>query len=198
MGTVSFPVKISDIPQIEQLNNLSISIFEWNREEKCAIPLRHGCGSGTQVDLLYIADDTTAHYMLIKDFNAFMRHRTRYHHSMHYCRKCLHGFTKRSNLLRHTELCKQGINQIVGVPNPGVIEFKGHHKQEKKLFAVYFDFESLTVPYYRCDNNPDVKYSSTENYQKHVPCSFSIVTTSEFEDYKEETIVYSNEDPTML
>ena len=195
MGTVTFPVKLSDIPQIEKLNGLSISVFEWNREEKCAIPLRHGCGIGTQIDLLYIQDDNTAHYLLIKDFNAFMRYRTKYHNSMFHCRKCLHAFTKQSNLLRHTDLCKQGVNQIVEMPKPGVIEFKGHHKQEKKLFAVYFDFESLTVPYNRCDNSPKIEVSSTENFQKHVPCSFSIVTTSEFEDYKEETIVYSNEDP---
>ena len=195
MGTVTFPVKLSDIPKIEQLNNLSISIFEWNREEECAIPLKHGCGVGTQIDLLYIADDTTAHYMLIKNFNTFMRYRTKHHNSMHYCRKCLHAFTKQVNLLHHTDLCKQGVNQIVSMPGPGYTEFKGHHKQEKKLFAVYFDFESLTVPYHRCDQNPNTKQSSTESYQKHVPCSFSIVTKSEFENYKEETIVYSNENP---
>ena len=54
MGNVNFPVKISDIPQVEKLNGLSISVFEWNLEENCVIPLKHGSGIGETVDLLYI------------------------------------------------------------------------------------------------------------------------------------------------
>ena len=193
LGNVSFPVKISDIVHIEELNQLSISVFEWNVEEKSAIPLKHGSGNGTQVDLLYIQDDDTSHYLLIKDFNAFMRHRTKNHNSMFYCRKCLHGFTMKVSLENHTERCKQGVNQIVKMPLPGFIEFKAHNKQERKLFVVYFDWESLTVPIQGCSKNP--KQSAIEKYQKHVPCSFSIVTKSEFKNYKEETIVYCNENP---
>ena len=192
-GMSPFQVKISDIPQVEKLNGLSISVFEWNLEENCVIPLKHGSGIGETVDLLYIQDENTSHYLLIQNFNAFMRHRTKHHNSMFYCRKCLTGFVEENNLTNHFNSCKQGINQFVLMPKPGVIEFKAIHKQEKKLFVLYFDFESLTVPYHRCD--PDIKASSTESYQKHVPCSFSIVTKSEFKNYKEETIVFSNKDP---
>ena len=195
MGNVTFPVKISDIPKIEQLNQISISVFEWNIEEKCVIPLKHGSGIGTQIDLLYIQDDDTAHYLLIKEFNAFMRHRTKYHHSMFYCRKCLHGFTKEPNLVNHTKACSQGINQRVTMPPPGEIEFKTRYKQEKKLFVLYFDFESLVVPIHGCETKPKRNGSSTVKYQKHVPCSFSIVTKSEFSNYNEETVVYTHDDP---
>ena len=196
MGNVEFPVKLKDIGKIEKLNNLSISVFQWYQETEyaeCVVPLKHGCGTGTPIDLLYIEDDDTAHYMLIKNFNAFMRMRTKYHNSMYYCRKCLHGFVHQEKQEEHSILCKQGINQYVMLPSPGVISFKSTFKQDKKLFALYFDFECLTVPISSCDNNPEK--STTRKYQKHVPCSFCIVTTSEYTQYQSETVVFSNPDP---
>ena len=197
MGKVQFPVKVSDIYKVEELNHLSISVFEWSLDDNCVYPLKHESGIGEQIDLLYMQDENTAHYLLIKNFNAFMRHRTKYDHSMFYCRKCLHGFTKKDHQVSHSIRCKQGINQIIKMPEPGVIKFNGVHKQDKKLFAVYFDFECLTTPYN--EDAPKVsktkeKQSSVDKYQKHIPCSFCIVTKSEFKEYKEETIVYSNED----
>ena len=75
MGEAKFPVKLSDIAKIEKLNNLSISVFQWWQEtetKECIIPLRHGCGNGIEIDLLYIEDNETAHYLLIKNFNSFM------------------------------------------------------------------------------------------------------------------------------
>ena len=193
MGRVAFPVQIDDISKIEQLNELSISVFQWCLEDNCVLPLKHGSGIGAQIDLLYIEDESNAHYLLIKNFNAFMRHRTKHHNTMFYCRKCLHGFTSSNDQTKHFAMCKQGINQSVKMPDPGVIEFKAIHKQEKKLFAIYFDFECLTVPYSLCNNKPT--QSSTEKYQKHIPCSYCIVTKSEFASFKESTVVFSHEDP---
>lgn len=198
MGDVEFPVKLKDIYKIEKLNNLSISVFQWHQDEERAwaetiIPLRHGCGNGTSIDLLYIEDDETAHYMLIKNFNSFMRLRSKYHHSMFHCRKCLHGFVNKEKQESHSILCTQGINQYAELPKPGHIKFKSRFKQDKKLFSLYFDFECLTVPYSTCHPKPGK--SSTTKYQKHVPCSFSIVTTSVFEQYKCETVVFSHSNP---
>ena len=200
MGKVKFPVKVSDIKKVEELNHLSISVFEWSLDDKCVYPLKHGSEIGEQIDLLYIQDDVTAHYMLIKNFNAFMRHRTKYHHSMFYCRKCLHGFTKENHQITHSVRCKQGINQIIKMPEGGVIKFDAKHKQDRKLFAVYFDFECLTVPYNESapTKSSKPKKSFTNKYQKHIPCSFCIVTKSEFKEYEEETIVYSNKDPSKV
>ena len=147
MGSVSFPVKLKDIPKIEELNDLSISVFQWCAKDDCVLPLKHGSGTGNQIDLLYIEDENTAHYLLIKNFNAFMRHRTKYHHSMFYCRKCLTGFKYGKSHAEHIKLCNQRVNQRVMMPKPGYTEFKAFHKQEKKLFVVYYDWECLTTPY---------------------------------------------------
>ena len=194
-GDLTFPMKIADIGRVESLNNISISVFEWSKKDKGVIPIHHGSGVGTQIDLLYIRDAFTGHYLLIKNFNAFMRHRSKHHNSMHFCRRCLHGFTKHSGLTEHSTSCHQGINQITKLPDPGTVtEFTAIHKKDKKLFAVYFDFECLTVPIKEDSEN----VSKTTKYQQHIPCSFCIVTKSEFDDYNEETTVYSDEDPDKL
>ena len=195
MGEVTFPVKISDISKIEVLNDLSISVFEWSVKDDSVIPIHRGLGVGQRIDLLYIRDDFTGHYLLIKNFNAFMRHRTKHRNSMHYCRQCLHGFTTEDILSEHLPLCKQGINQVTKMPIPGsVVHFAANYKQDKKLFAVYFDFECLTAPVSQQNNDT----SKTKRYQLHIPCSFCIVTKSEFDDYEEETIVFSHGDPDKL
>ena len=79
---------------------------------------------------------------------------------------------------------------------PGVIQFKATHKQEKKQFVVYFDFEYLKLQQEGCGPNPDE--SSTTALQQHFPCSYCIMTKSEFPDYKEETIVFSHADPNKV
>ena len=196
MASVQFPVRIKDISKVEKLNKLSISVFQWCVDSEEVLPLKHGSGVGTQIDLLYLENDGCAHYLLIKNFNAFMRHRSRHHNTMFYCRKCMHGFVSLQNHNKHYQNCKQGINQLVKMPDPGVIEFKALHKQDKKLFTVYFDFECLTVPYSSCSKKGSSSY--TEKYQKHVPCSFCIVTVSEFSEYDSKVVTFSNEDPNKV
>ena len=192
-GDLQYPARIKDIKKFEETNNLSIAVFQWCTEDDLVIPLKHGAGVGEHVDLLYVEDEMAGHYMLIKNFNAFMRHRTKYHHTMFWCRKCLNGFVNQQKQIEHSILCKQGINQIVKMPAPGVIEYKATHKQERKLFMLYFDFECLITPYSFCKVDP--AKSSTTKYQKHVPCSYTIVTTSEFSSYEEETIRFTDPDP---
>ena len=194
MVSVQFPVNYKQIHKVEAINNLSISVFGWDTEEGCAVPIKHGSGSGTVVDLLYINDDgQNGHYMLIKNFDSFMNYRSKHRSPMHHCRKCLHGFTTKQLLASHFEACNQGVNQVVTMPPPGHIEFKAIHKKEKKLFTLYFDFETILLPIQGCQRSPDTSY--TEPYQKHVPCSFSIVTTSEFPNFKEEVIDFANPNP---
>ena len=196
MCGIGFPVKIQDVSKVEIANNLSISIFQWCTETNTAIPLKHGSGTGTEIDLLYIQDEYTAHYLLIKDFNAFMRHRTKHHHSMKFCRKCFHGFTYKEHLEEHSERCHQGINQIVNMPEPGTIKYTLKYKEEKKPFVIYFDFECLTMPFDFSSSDPTKK--TTVKYQKHIPANFSIMTKSEFNNYRERTVTFSHDDPDVV
>ena len=209
MEGIDYPIKLKDIAIIEQRNNLSISIFEWDVEEKCVIPLRHDSGQGRTVELLYLEDDGNSHFLLIKNFNAFMRHRTKHHNSKFFCMKCLYGYMTKEKLKEHIEYCNQRVYQIPKMPEPGFIKFESFYKEVRKLFTIYCDFECLTLPVQGCERNPNpnegkqegekkVKESFTEAKQIHSPCSFSIVSRSEFSQYEPVTIVVSNEDPNYV
>ena len=196
MCGIKFPMKLTDIPKIEEKNNLSISVFEWNTLDNCIDPLKHGSGQGTQIDLLYIENEDNAHFLSIKNFNTFMQHRTNHKATMFYCRKCLHGFATEDNYEAHIGRCKQGIYQNVVMPDKGSIKFEGEIKQIPKVFMMYCDFESILKRMQTCRNDPTK--SSTERFQKHEACSFSIVTKCRIEGFEEETIAFTHEDPDIV
>ena len=193
MCGVQFPIKLDDITKIEQANNLSISVFEWNVEDECVDPLKHGCGVGTPIELLYVEDGQKAQYMLIKSFNSFMRYRSKYQHSMNFCLKCMHGFTTKELLAEHATRCSQGVFQNVKMPSKGsTIKFKAHSKQERKMFVMYSDFEATLRKLH-------IKNTGKTTFEEaHDPCSYCIVTKSEYEDYNEEIIVFSDPDPLIV
>ena len=202
MGKVQFPVKINDLKIIEELNNLSITVFEWSSDPDSTddggelVKLRHGSERGMEIDLLYLNDGTNTHYLLITNFNGLMRYRTRHNNAMFFCRRCLHGFTSKDLQVAHSANCKQRLYQTIEMPPPGVIKFKNFHKQQKRPFVIYCDFEALTTPLHSCSPNP--RFSYTSPYQRHIPCSYSIVTHSELDDYEAETVLFANEDPDLV
>ena len=192
MCGVDFPIKLDNIQKIEQANQLSISVFEWNTEDQCVDPLRHGCGNGTPIELLYLEEDKKAHFMLIKNFNKFMSHRSKHNGTMFFCLKCMHGFTTEDLLAKHADRCCQGVYQHVSMPpKETTIKFRGESKQEKKMFVMYTDFEATLKKIKECKMNT----GKTEFYQEHKACSFSIVTMSEFDDFENETVFFSDPDP---
>ena len=195
MCGASFPIKLDDITKIEQANNLSISVFEWNVEDACVDPLKHGCGVGTPIELLYVEEDQKAHFMLIKSFNTFMRHRSKHDHAMHFCLKCMHGFKTKELLAEHASRCSQAVFQNVTMPSKGsTIKFKSHSKQERKMFVMYSDFEATLRKLKDYIKNTE----KTTFEEAHDPCSYCIVTKSEYEDYNEEIVVFSDPDPLIV
>ena len=196
MTGITYPIKLKDIHKVEKMNNLSISVFEWNFEEKCVIPLKHGCRDGTKVELLYLESEEASHFVLIKCFNQFMRHRTKYNNSKHHCMRCLYGYLTAEKLQEHAVHCNQKVLQVSRMPKPGVIKFKGHDKKIKRLFTIYGDTESTLEPVEELVDDGSKSYTTLK--QKHHPCSFALVTASEFEDYVPETVVRSNKDPAKL
>ena len=202
MGKVQFPVKINDIKIVEELNNLSITVFEWSSDPDTdndageLVALRHGSDHGMEIDLLYLNDGTNTHYLLITNFNGLMRYRTRHNNAMFFCKRCLHGFTSQALQEAHSSNCKQRLYQTIEMPTSGVIKFKNFHKQQKRPFVIYCDFEALTTPLHSCSPNP--RFSYTSPYQRHIPCSYSIVTHSELDDYEAETVLFADADPELV
>eukprot|EP01050_Picozoa_sp_SAG11_P027702 SAG11_NODE_7121_length_1189_cov_231.339450_1_plen_191_part_10 len=73
--------------------------------------------------------------------------------------------------------------------NDNVLEFKNFHNQCKAPFAIYADFECLTVPVNKCSNDPSKSYTSA--YQQHEPSGFSMyVVGSDYKPGNFKPIVY--------
>src|ERR1043165_3034274 len=180
------------ISKFERNNNISVNVFGY---EKAVYPLyisKHK--SDTRVDLLLISDGDKKHYCLIKNFNRLMVRRTENScHSMHYCRRCLTGYTPIEGLARHTEYCSQQDAQRIVLPDSGtMLSFKHHFKSMRVPFVVYADFESFIKPIDTCQ--PDPQSSYTNKYQKHIPSSFCYYIKC-FDDsvYSKEPVTFTAE-----
>ena len=196
MEGIDYPIQLKDVAKVEKMNGLSITIIEWDSEEKCAVPLRRGCGVGTPVELLYLENETNSHYVLIKNFNQFMCHRTKNGHSRFHCMQCLHGYEKEESLTEHLLVCEQRVYQVPRMPEKGQnkTKFINDYKAIPKLFTIYSDSETILK-----EEPADVTSSScTKPKQTHTPCSFSIVTSSTLADYVPVNEVISDEDPKRL
>ena len=66
-------------------------------------------------------------------------------------------------------------------------KFKGHDKKIKRLCTIYGDTESTLEPVEEVVDDGSISKSYTRVKHKHRPCSFALVTASEFEDYVPET-----------
>ena len=198
MEGIEYPIKLKDIGKVEKMNNLSITIIEWDFEENCAVPLRRGCGQGVPVELLYLENETNSHYVLIKDFNQFMRHRTKYSHKKYHCLQCLYGYLTADKLKEHMLSCEQRLYQVPRLPEKGknCLKFQNDYKAIRKLFTIYSDSE--TVLKVEDDEVSEESSSFTVPKQTHIPCSFSIVTSSKLSDYIQVNEVITDSDPKRL
>ena len=58
-----------------------------------------------QMNLLLITEDEKKHYVLIKDFNAFMFNLTKHKEKKHFCMFCLQCFSSERILANHVNNC---------------------------------------------------------------------------------------------
>ena len=57
------------------------------------------------MDLLIITDENRSHYVYIKDFNRFMCNKTKCKTKKHFCKYCLHCFSREKVLVEHKKTC---------------------------------------------------------------------------------------------
>ena len=103
MEGIEMPMKLSDIPRFERQNDISVSVYGWEKgksndddeeEPDYVYTLRVAREvKARHADLLLIANDKTQHYCWIKNFSRLVSTQyTANGHEHAYCRFCLHGF----------------------------------------------------------------------------------------------------------
>ena len=130
------------------------------------------------MNLLLIMKDEKKHYVLIKDFNAFMYNQSKHKEKNHFCMSSLQCFSSESNLVKHAHNCLT-INgsQAINMPkqDENILKFNNFHKQLPVPFVIYADFEAITKKVQGCAQSEEMKKdkdrkSYTKACQTHEDC----------------------------
>ena len=177
---ITFPVKVSDYKNFENVNNIAIMVYKYDCENGVIEPLYFTSleqRTTDPINLLLLQSGDNYHYVWIKNLNKLLADPRSTNHSKAFCPYCLHGFNKdrngESNLEKHKPFCLAYGPQRVVLPEEGenILKFTDVAKQQKIPFVVYADFETLNCKIQGCQNEASI--SSTQLMTKHVPSGFS-------------------------
>ena len=189
---VSFPVSIKDVPKIEEQNNISINVFGFSNKELYPLYLsarsaEPNCNYGA-FDLLLITNESSKHYVWIKDFNRFCFKQTKHKNKKYFCRSCLQCFSSNEILEKHKDVClKINGKQSVKLPEKGTtISFNNWKKQLQVPFVIYADFESINKKVNEQSGLSTKKLQSQEacSYGYKVICSYDESLTKSTKIYR--------------
>ena len=106
---LTFPMPVTKITKFEKMNDnkISINVFDlqdWTDEKatrsKRLRPIRlTKIKAETRVNLLFLTDGESSHYMPIHKFDSLMMaQKSRRQHKAYFCHWCLHGYSTREGL----------------------------------------------------------------------------------------------------
>ena len=85
-----------------------------------------------KMNLLLITEDENKHYVLIKDFNRFMYHKTKHQHRKHFCMYCWQWLSSEEILHKlKTDCIMINEKQAIKMSEKGnnTLKFNNFHKQ---------------------------------------------------------------------
>ena len=114
---IDFPLSQKHYNKVEKQNNIRINLFGYEKGQPFSIHISKETFED-QMNLLLITEDEKKHYVLIKDFNAFMYNQSKHKKRKHFCMYCLQCFSSERILANHANNCLT-INgaQAINMPN---------------------------------------------------------------------------------
>src|SRR5271163_338670 len=179
LDKIEMPVSMKDIPKIEKMLDVDISVFGHNGNEIYPIG-KIKQSDKKMIDLLFTSNEDTNHYVLIKDLNSLCNGKTKNTNRKYLCRHCIQFFPSQDRLDKHIPDCMI-INgtQAVELPKKGtIISFKNLKATLDIPFVVFADYESLVVPV-EIDKNIT---SQTIKTHEHKCCSFGYKVVCSYDD----------------
>ena len=184
--------KCSDVHKFNELNNLSVNIFELvfyqdqNQWKHKLIPIEISKNNSDKVIDLAIYKN---HYVLIKKLDVFLGD----HNKKYICRRCLSSYTSENMLIKHKEKCGDDNITTIKTSNKTHLHWEKHFHKNPLYFRIYADFEA--------DNEKDdsVVGNKTTNIYKQNPVLNGYHIVSELEDnlksdYYKSPLGYNNVD----
>ncbi|KAJ8672005.1 hypothetical protein QAD02_003264 [Eretmocerus hayati] len=193
MEGISYPVKIHQMRDFENQNEISVNVFGLERND--IIPLYKTMEEEEKhCDLLLLEEEEetgdelliNSHYVLIKDLSRLVSSNLSRDKAKKYiCHACLNYFPDASRLEDHKKLCDHMDECRIIVPKPGndVIEFKNYNHKEKAPFVIYGDCKCLLKPI-QVDGTEasDDSSSYTRLIHQHEICSIGLYLKCSFDD----------------
>ena len=167
--------KCSDVHKFNELNDLSVKIFELNfyqdqnQWKHNLIPIEISKNDSDIVIDLAIYKN---HYVLIKKLDVFSED----HNKKIICRRCLNSYTSEIMLMKHKEKCGEDNITVIRTSIESHLYWKKHFHKNPLYFRIYADFEA--------DNEKDnsIVGNKTTNIYKQNPVLNGYHIVSELED----------------
>ena len=184
--------KCSDVHKFNEINNLSVNIFELNfyqdqnQWKHKLIPIEISKNSADKVIDLAIYKN---HYILIKKLDVFLGD----HNKKFICRRCLSSYTSENMLIKHKQKCGDDNITSIKTSNESHLHWRKHFHKNPLYFRIYADFEADNEKDNTCIGN------KTTNIYKQNPVLNGYRIVSELEDvlksdYYQSPLGYDNVD----
>jgi len=111
-------------------------------------PQRPELNRSHHVNLLLLSQGNRKHYVCIKDMSRLVFGRTNYRNQTFVCNGCLHPFSSKAVLDRHTPECMRNPPQAVKYPDPDncTVKFQAHKKTISSSLLSRLRFWIFSVP----------------------------------------------------
>ena len=198
---IDFPLPQKHYNKVEKQNSIRNNEFGYENGQPFPIHISKETFED-QMNLLLIIKDEKTHYVLIKDFNAFMYNQSKHKERKHFCMYCLQCFSSERVLANHVNNCLT-INgaHAINMPKQGenILKFNNFYKQLPVPFVIYADFEAIMKKVQGCEQSEEMKKdkdmrSYTEAYQTHEDCGNGYKVVCCYDDkYSKYTRIYRGE-----
>lgn len=185
---ITFPVSIKDIRKFEAQNDrVSINVFALEKEQVVGPLYVTKQEKPVHINLLYIENRRTAHYVFIKSLSRLLTKANSKHNGrVYYCNSCLSGFNRGQDLQLHHEIGCGKVRPRLPISKP-YLEFTNIKSKQTAPFVIYGDLESILPKYDTAEPNPQISFTTEK--QLHVPASYaysikSIVKDRDLEDLR--------------
>ena len=140
---IEFPISQKHYNKVEKQNSIRINVFGYEKGQPFPIHISKEKFEDQMNPL--ITEDEKKHYVLIKDFNAFMYNQTKHKNKKHFCVYCLQCFSSERILANHVNNCLTiNGNQAINMPKKGenILRFNNFHKQLPVPFVIYEAYQT--------------------------------------------------------
>ena len=177
---IDFPTPLSQIPEVEHLNNLSINVFGYSESARVHPLYLTKNHSTSPINLLLITKvedgKTQRHFCWIKDFNKLCFDQTKHINRKFFCLRCISPHSSERTLEEHLIYCK-GVDappchavfpEKSADGSPPTIKFEKILHMMNAPYVINADTESIIKP----TDNPNTD-TNTIQTSEHIPCSFA-------------------------